>query len=184
MTVAQKVRAWLERVGIRRRRPLADSPPIFVIELVPIAATVSKTTPGDTSPPAALPVNLPALPVPAAPAVCEWREKLPTQAFADRFARWMSSHEELADTDLIVEELMHYAAEFADLIQAECPSEMALTKTIGAYRSGAPRAWKYATDRKVRKQHYRFPSPAAAKAPPRRRVTRQVEGEQLQLIAA
>lgn len=180
MSVSVRLRQWLERAGLRRPA-LEPQAPALVIELVPIAAVILKPTPGGASPaPAALPAP-PALPKPErATGGAQWLEKFPTDVFAQRFAKWMSEHEDLADTDLILDELMHYAREFADYHQYECPSEMSLTKAIAAFRSGAPRPWKYATDRKIRKQHYRFPSPQA-KAPPRRRVRAD---DQLSLLAA
>jgi hypothetical protein len=183
MSVSVRLRQWLERAGLRRPA-LEPQAPALVIELVPIAAVILKPTPGGASPaaapaPVALPA-LPALPKPERAAGSQWLEKFPTDVFAGRFAKWMSEHEDLADTDLILDELMHYAREFADYHQYECPSEMALTKAICAFRSGTPRPWKYATDRKIRKQHYRFPSPQA-KAPARRRARAD---DQLSLLAA
>ncbi|MFZ4807510.1 MAG: hypothetical protein ACOYLQ_09655 [Hyphomicrobiaceae bacterium] len=174
MSVATRLRHWLERLGIRRAS-LADAPPLL-IDFVPITVVLMKPTPGDASP------------APAAPAVLtpvsEWRERLPTEAFAARYARWMSQQDGLADTDLVLDEIVHYAEEFAELIQAECPSPMALTKSIGAYRSGTPRPWKYATDRNIRKQHYRFPSAVQQKVAVARERRKRAETAQLSLRLA
>jgi hypothetical protein len=178
MSVSQKLKLWLERFGIFRPSP-TETPPALVIELIPIVALIVKSPPSSAAPAA-----LPAPPPAAAKAVevVEWRDSFPTSVFAERFARWMSQQDGLCDTAFVLEEVMHYASEFADLTQVDCPSEMALTKAIGEFRHGAPRPWKYAENRKVRKQHYRFPSATIAKARPKR--THHAEDSQLSLLAA